>query len=80
MYIDPQWLRYMAKYREIVRERYKFRLERNRVPEELYNELLSDRNKALDYITRLCNDVENLIIENSNLRNKVKMMEENLYE
>ena len=44
----------------------------------MYNDLLTDRNKALDYVTMLCNDIENLIIENNDLNKKVMMMEENL--
>ena len=82
MYIDPQWLKYLSRFRELTKDKYKYKLlgDKQKITSEMYNELLSDRNKALDYITMLCNDMENLIIENNDLNSKVKMMEENLYE
>lgn len=77
MYIDPQWLKYMSKFRDITNGRYKYKLQgdKQKITSEMYNALLSERNKALDYITMLCNDMENLIIENNDLMRKVKMME-----
>lgn len=80
MYIDPQWLKYLSRFREHVKGRYKYKplWDKQKITSEMYNELLSDRNRALDYITMLCNDMENLIIENNDLIKKVKMMEENL--
>lgn len=82
MYIDPQWLKYLSRFREYVKGRYKYKLlgDKQKITSEMYNGLLSDRIKALDYITMLCNDMENLIIENNNLIEKVKMMEDDLYE
>lgn len=82
MYIDPQWLKYLSRFREITGDKYKYKLlgDKQKITSEIYNELLVDRNRALDYITMLCNDMENLIIENNDLIKKVKMMEENLYE
>lgn len=80
MYIDPQWLKYLFKFREATKDKYKYKLlrDKQKITSEMYNDLLSDRNKAVDYITMLCNDIENLIIENNELNSKVKMMEENL--
>ena len=77
MHIDPQWLKYLKRFRDLTLERYKYKLE-NKVSVDLYNAVLSDRNIALDYITMLCNDIENILIENHELSMKVKMMEEGL--
>lgn len=78
MCIDPQWLKYLSKFREIAKDNYKYKVAYSKVSVEEYNELLSDRAKAVDYIIMLCNDIENILIENADLTNKVKMMEENL--
>ena len=77
MHIDPQWLKYLKRFRDLTLERYKYKLE-NKVSVDLYNAVLSDRNIALDYITILCDDIENILIENHELSIKVKMMEEGL--
>ena len=77
MHIDPQWLKYLKRFRDLTLERYKYKLE-NKVSVDLYNAVLSDRNIALDYITILCDDIENILIENHELSMKVKMMEEGL--
>ena len=77
MHIDPQWLKYLKRFRDLTLERYKYKLE-NKVSVDLYNAVLSDRNRALDYITILCDDIENILIENHELSMKVKMMEEGL--
>lgn len=78
MYIDPEWLKYLSKFREITKDKYRYKVAYSKVSAEEHNELLSDRVKAVDYITMLCNDIENILIENADLTNKVKMMEENL--
>lgn len=77
LHIDHQWLKYLKRFRDLTLERYKYKLE-NKVSVDLYNAVLSDRNIALDYITILCDDIENILIENHELSMKVKMMEEGL--